>query len=202
MLRARDGRLHDVDVRELAVGDWVALSYDSYDAFPEQPVTLGAFSLSPSRCNQKSINVPRVLDEDLALLLGMYASEGHTKLSTWTIDITNSVPAVLERAVELWRVCFGIEARVAQYGTRCASTVAASKSVVEVMNELRCGSRASKSEFRLESWSRPGRSRWHSCRGCGSTRTRPCQGWRAGGCVWTARICWTTCRRCFGDSVS
>ncbi len=143
MLCTRDGRLHDVDVRDLAVGDWVALSYDSYDAFPEQPVTLGAFSLSPSRCNQKSINVPRVLDEDLALLLGMYASEGHTKLSTWTIDITNSVPAVLERAVELWRVCFGIEARVAQYGTRCASTVAASKSVVEVMNELRCGSRAS-----------------------------------------------------------
>ena len=57
--------------------------------------------------------------------------------------ITNGVPAVLEQAAELWKRCFGIDARVAQYGDKCGSTVASSKSVVEIMSELGCGSRAS-----------------------------------------------------------
>ena len=142
VLCARAGRLNDVDVRDLVVGDWVALSYDTADAFPLAPVSLGDFSLSTTYGNQKSIRVPEVLDEQLALLLGMYALKGHTTRSTWTIVITNSVPAVLEQAAELWRLCFGIEARVSQYGSRCGSTVAASKAVVEIMSQLRCGSRA------------------------------------------------------------
>lgn len=138
-----------MDVRELVPGDWVALSYDTDRAFPEEPVRLGSFSLSASYGSQKSIRVPDVLDEDLALLLGMYASEGHTAKRTWTVVITNSVPAVLERAVEFWRSCFGIEARVAQYGRRCAGTVAASKAAVEVMTQLRCGARANEKRIPL-----------------------------------------------------
>jgi hypothetical protein len=141
--------LHDVNVRDLVVGDWVALSYDAEDEFPQENVDLGTFSLSRSYGRQKRIRVPEVLDEELALLLGMYASEGNTTRSTWSIVITNSVPEVLQRAVELWRSCFGVETRVTQYGSRCASTVAASKAVVEVMTELRCGSRASEKRIPL-----------------------------------------------------
>lgn len=143
VLSAREGLLLDVDVRDLVAGDWVALSYDAEGAFSQEHVDLGSFSLSRAYGSQKPIRVPEVLDEQLALLLGMYASEGHTSTSTWSIVITNSVPAVLDQAVELWRSCFGIEARVTQYGSRCAYTAAASKAVVEVMRELRCGSRAS-----------------------------------------------------------
>lgn len=136
-------------MRDLRVGDWVALSYDTKNAFPREPVDLGTFALSKAYGSQKTIHVPEVLDEDLALLLGMYASEGNTNASTWSIVITNSVPAVLQRAVELWRSCFGIEVRVTQYGSRCASAVAASKAAVQVMTELRCGSRASEKRIPL-----------------------------------------------------
>ena len=148
-MTAREGRLQDVDVRELLVGDWAALSYEPDDAFSKEQVSLGTFSLSRAYGSQKVTRVPAVLDEELALLLGMYASEGNTTRSNWSIVITNSVPAVLQRAAELWRLCFGIEARVVQYGSRCASTVAASKAAVEVMAELRCGSRASEKRIPL-----------------------------------------------------
>lgn len=127
----------------------MGLSYDTDRAFREERLALGAFSVSSLYGRQKSIQVPQVLDEDLALLLGMYASEGHTAGSIWSIVITNSVPAVLQRAAALWHSCFGIEARVVQYGSRCASTVAASKTAVEVMAELRCGSRASEKRIPL-----------------------------------------------------
>src|SRR4051812_14690327 len=100
VLCARDGRLVDVDVRDLVIGDWVALAYDDPDSFPKKLVQLGGFALSPSHGSQKYVRIPEVLDEDLALLLGMYASEGHTTKSNWSIVITNGVPAVLERAAE------------------------------------------------------------------------------------------------------
>jgi hypothetical protein len=143
VLCARDGRLEDIDVRQLVPGDWVALSYDTDRAFPEELVALGDFAVSPRYGSQKAVRVPQFLDESLALLLGMYASEGHTTKSTWSIVITNSVPAVLHHAAQLWGSCFGVEARIATYADRCGSTVAASKTVVEIMAELRCGSRAS-----------------------------------------------------------
>lgn len=79
----------------------------------------------------------------------MYASEGHTTKATWTITITNAVPAVLERVADLWNTCFEVEARVVQYGSRCAATVASSKTVVEVFTELRCGGRASEKRIPL-----------------------------------------------------
>jgi hypothetical protein len=94
VLCARGGRLCAVDVRDLVAGDWVGLSYGTADAFPQEPVFLGTFALSTSYGSQKTIRVPDVLDEDLALLLGMYASEGHTSRTTWSVVITNSVAAV------------------------------------------------------------------------------------------------------------
>jgi intein/homing endonuclease len=96
------------------------------------------------------VRVPVVLDENLALLLGMYASEGHTSRSNWSIVITNSVPEVRQRATDLWAECFGVTARMSQHRNRCGSTVAASKTIVEVMSGLGCGSRASEKRIPLE----------------------------------------------------
>jgi intein/homing endonuclease len=150
VLCAREGRLLDVDVRDLVVGDWVGLGYDDPESFPRELVQLGEFSLSPPHGSQKRVKIPEVLDEDLALLLGMYASEGHTSRSIWSVVITNGVPAVLERAAELWKTCFDVDARVAQYGEKCGSTIASSKTIVEVMNELGCGARASEKRVPFE----------------------------------------------------
>jgi hypothetical protein len=141
VLCARAGRLIDVDVRDLVVGDWVALSYDP-QPFPTQRVPLAVGTLSRPYGSQKPVRVPDVLDADLALLLGMYASEGHTTRATWTVVITNSVPSVLTECVALWERCFGLSARITRQGHRCPSVVASSKTVVEVMESLGCGSRA------------------------------------------------------------
>jgi hypothetical protein len=155
VLYARQGRLRDVDVRDLVPGDWVALSYESRASFPRKQVALGAFSLSKPYGSQNRIWVPEMLDENLALLLGMYASEGHTSGATWSIVITNSVPDVLERAVALWHSCFGVEARIATQRDRCGSVIAASKSAVEVLRELGCGKRASEKRVPREVMNSP-----------------------------------------------
>ncbi|MBK5306845.1 MAG: hypothetical protein JJD92_09185 [Frankiaceae bacterium] len=139
-----------MDVRDLVVGDWVALGFGDDGSFGRDPVQLGEFTLSPPYGSQKRIRVPEILDEDLAMLLGMYASEGHTTKTTWTIVITNGVPDVLRRAAALWGTCFDLDARVTQYGDKCGSTVASSKAAVEVMAELGCGSRASEKRIPRE----------------------------------------------------
>jgi hypothetical protein len=81
-------------VRDLVIGDWVALSYDTDRAFPHGRVARGCFGVSAPYGSQKAVHVPEVLDERLALLLGMYASEGHTNKSTWTIVITKRLSRV------------------------------------------------------------------------------------------------------------
>src|SRR4051812_6568935 len=143
VLCARDGRLVNLHTRDLQLGDWVALAFGDPASFGSSRVALGPFDVSKPYGNQKVVRVPDVLSEELALLLGMYASEGHTSRSNWTIVITNSVPAVLRRAVELWTECFGIRANIAQHNVRCGSTIATGKTAVEVLDGLGCGSRAS-----------------------------------------------------------
>ena len=81
--------------------------------------------------------------EELAFLLGAYAAEGHTISSNWTITITNSVPEVLERVRRAWESEFGLRARITAEPGRCPGVVVASKTVVEFMAALGCGSRAS-----------------------------------------------------------
>src|SRR5205085_7410688 len=59
------------------------------------------------------------------------------------ITITNSVPAVLERVAAAWRSVFGVDARIVRQPNRCAGVVVSSKSVVEFLEYLGCGRRAS-----------------------------------------------------------
>jgi hypothetical protein len=128
-------------VRELAIGDWVALSYG--EGFGSLPQTLLPMELSAAYGSQKSIRLPYVMDDDLALLLGMYASEGHTTPSNYSIIITNSEEVVLERCVQLWQSVFGLRARITRQRDRCPGVVASSKTAMEFMANLGCGRRAS-----------------------------------------------------------
>ena len=50
--------------------------------------------------SRRRFGLPVEMTEELAFLLGAYASEGHTTRSTWTITITNSVDSVLERVAD------------------------------------------------------------------------------------------------------
>jgi len=142
VLCARDGRLVDIDVRDLVVDDWVALSFAPASSAVER-VRLDDLDLSSPHGSQRRVWPPTVLDENLALLLGMYASEGHTTRSNWTVHVTNSVPSVLALCVELWRRCFGVAARGTSQRDRCPTVVVSSKTIVEVLDSLGCGSRAS-----------------------------------------------------------
>ena len=83
------------------------------------------------------------MTEELAFLLGAYASEGCTVRSNYTVRITNSVPSVRDRVVAAWKAVFGLDAKVVDDGVRCPDVVVSSKSVVELLEYLGCGSRAS-----------------------------------------------------------
>jgi hypothetical protein len=141
VLCAHDGRLVNRKVSDVAAGDWVGLSYG--EGFSSLPQTLLPMTLSPPHGSQKRVRLPFVMDRDLALLLGMYAAEGHTNPSNYTIIITNSEEVVLERCRQLWQACFGLEARITRQPGKCPGVQVASKTVVEFMSHLGCGARAS-----------------------------------------------------------
>ena len=126
---------------ELAIsGDWVGLPYGQ--GFPEHDVQLPRSRTSPGYGNQKSVAVPTVMDETLALLLGMYASEGHTSISNWCIHITNAEDVVLAACAEFWQACFGVSAKINRPTDRCSSVTVASKTIVEIFTEFGCGTHA------------------------------------------------------------
>lgn len=141
VLVARKGLLVEVPAAQLGLGEWVGLPYG--EGFPGRLVVFPTFPLVADYGNQKRIRVPQVLDADLALLLGMYASEGHTSMSNFTITITNSEDVVLERCAELWDRCFGLRARIVHPRDRCPCVVASSKSVTQIFAQMECGTRAS-----------------------------------------------------------
>ncbi|MCW2672972.1 MAG: hypothetical protein JWP14_1561 [Frankiales bacterium] len=140
---AENGTLVDRRVEELAEGDWVGLPYGQGFPDPRYRPLLPNVRHAPRYGSQKAVTIPRYLDEDLALLLGMYAAEGHTSRQSWSIVITNQDEGVLQRALVLWWICFGVRARISRQPDRCPSVVVSSKTVVEVFDALGCGDRAS-----------------------------------------------------------
>ncbi len=95
------------------------------------------------RGSEKSIRYPAKLTTELAFLLGAYLSEGHTTRSNWSVIVTNSVMSVLERVEQAWLDVFGLKARITRQPGRCTGVIVSSKRLVEYMDVLGCGSRAS-----------------------------------------------------------
>ncbi|MGH9082099.1 MAG: vitamin B12-dependent ribonucleotide reductase, partial [Acidimicrobiales bacterium] len=128
---------------EIQVGDEVAVQYGA-DLWAKLPPRI-AFPARPRYGSQQSVRVPAELTEDLAFLLGAYASEGCTIRSVWSIRITNSVDRVLERVVAAVDRAFDgtVRAHIRRPVDRCPSVEINSKTVVELFELLGCGARAS-----------------------------------------------------------
>jgi len=122
-------------------GDWIGIAYGGQ--WTNEPAILPPFAERPLRGSEKRILISEVMTCDLAFLRGAYFSEGHTSRSNWTVTITNSVEDVLERARQSWWDVFAIQARISRPRNRCLYVAAASKRLVEFMDQLGVGGRAS-----------------------------------------------------------
>jgi ribonucleoside-diphosphate reductase alpha chain len=127
---------------ELAVGDMVAVKYGA-NLWSTIPARFDGFEPSPRYGSQKTVRIPQEMSDDLGYLLGAFAAEGHITRSTWTINITNSVPEVRRHLVALWSALFDVTAVEAQSGDRCPQVVVSSKTIVEFLDHLGIGGRAS-----------------------------------------------------------
>ncbi|MEA2687278.1 MAG: ribonucleoside-diphosphate reductase alpha chain, partial [Actinomycetota bacterium] len=126
---------------ELEIDDHVAVQYGS-ELWSPMPARFDRFVPSATYGSQKRVQLPQEMTSELAFLLGAYAAEGHTTRSTWTI-VTNSVDSVLERVAAAWRSEFGLEAKIVRQPGKCPGVVVSSKTVVEFLEHLGCGARAS-----------------------------------------------------------
>ncbi|MBA2609935.1 MAG: hypothetical protein H0U92_13420, partial [Actinobacteria bacterium] len=127
---------------EIEATDAVAVQYGS-EMWSPVPSRFDGFAPSPSYGSQKAVRAPGEMTTELAFLLGAYASEGHTTRTNWTVHITNMCDAVLERVAAAWRSEFGVEAKILRPADRCPSVMVASKTIVEFLEFLGCGARAS-----------------------------------------------------------
>ena len=126
---------------EIEPGDEVAVQYGA-ECWASVPPRI-VFRPDAPYGKQRLVRIPTEMSEDLAFLLGAYASEGHTARSVWSIKVTNSVDEVLERIARAAKRVFGVNARIRHYAERCGYVEINSKTVVELFEHLGCGSRAS-----------------------------------------------------------
>lgn len=122
-------------------GDWLGISYGG--DWSSSASRVPGLPRRPLRGSEKAIRIPGRMTDDLALFLGAYLSEGHTTRSNWSVIFTNSVPSVLKQIQQAAATVFGLESRLTHQADRCPGLVVSSKRLVEFMEQLECGSRAS-----------------------------------------------------------
>ncbi|MFA9446671.1 hypothetical protein [Egicoccus sp. AB-alg6-2] len=127
----------------LEPGGYVAVRYGGW-LWPTEAPRLDGFAPSPAYGRQKSIQIPDRLDDDLALLLGMYVAEGSSVASNWTVSITNADSGVRELTARLIREKFGTEPFIQIGYGRCGSTRLASKRFIEWLDFVGAGRTAYK----------------------------------------------------------
>jgi ribonucleoside-diphosphate reductase alpha chain len=127
---------------ELQAGEFVAAQYGD-DLWSTAPASFEDFSPSASYGSQKKVAIPAEMDTRLAFLLGAYAAEGHVSRSTWTVKISNADEAVIPLIVDAAEAVFGFRPKVVRQAGKCPSIELSSKRVVEFLDYLGCGERAS-----------------------------------------------------------
>ncbi|MCI0633876.1 MAG: hypothetical protein L0206_08180 [Actinobacteria bacterium] len=142
VLVAGKGDLHWRRLDELRPGDYVAVRYGA-DMWSVLPARFDGFIPTPKYGSQKAVTVPDEMTEELALLLGALVSEGHITRSNWTVTITNADDAVLQRVAAAWVSEFGVQPRIVRQPGKCPGVMVSSKTVVEFLEWLGCGARAS-----------------------------------------------------------
>ena len=139
--KAGDGIPIETPVGQVRAGDWVGIRYGG--TWSELPAALPFAKPRATRGSEKKIRTPEVMSTELAFLLGAYLAEGHTTRSNWSVILTNSVEEVLIRAQQAWWDVFGLRARITRQPDRCMGLVVSSKRLVEFMDLMECGGRAS-----------------------------------------------------------
>jgi intein/homing endonuclease len=126
---------------EIEPGEHVAVQYGD-DMWSHRPARFQGFSSSPRYGSQKALRIPEEMTSDLAFFLGAYASEGHTSRRNHTVVITNASDDVLHRVANAARSVFDIEGRIVRQAEKCPGIAFSSKTLVEFLEHLECGSRA------------------------------------------------------------
>jgi len=127
---------------EIRPGEYVAVQYGA-EMWAVLPPRFGGFTPTERYGCQKAVRIPEEMTPELAFLLGAFAAEGHVTRSNWTVTITNADEGVLERVAEAWRSEFGVEPRVLRQPGKCPGVAVSSKTIVEFLEWLGCGTRAS-----------------------------------------------------------
>ncbi len=140
VVAARDRELLELELEELRPGDFAVIRFGG--PWPAASPPLEGFVSSPRYGDQKRIDIPCEMSEELAFFLGAYVSEGHTNHSNWSVVITNAVPEVLLRVAAAVESVFGVQARIVHPATRCSYVAIASKRLVEFIDFLGCGVRS------------------------------------------------------------
>ena len=142
VLVARDGELIWLRLDEIGLGDWVATKYGA-DMWASTPARFDDVVATSRYGPQERVTIPDEMTEELAFLLGAYVAGGHTSRSNHSVVVTNSVDAVLERVARAWRSEFGVDARIVRRDGTCPQVVVAAKTIVEFLDHLGVGDRAS-----------------------------------------------------------
>ncbi|HVL28105.1 MAG TPA: LAGLIDADG family homing endonuclease, partial [Acidimicrobiales bacterium] len=127
---------------EIEPGEYVATQQGS-ELWSVLPARFDDFRPSVPCGAQEPVTVPPEMSAELAFLLGAYAAEGHTVRSTGTIVVTNADEGVLDRVATAWRRLFGLQPRIVRQPGKCPGVVVSSKTVVEFLDHLGSGARAS-----------------------------------------------------------
>ena len=138
LLTAGEGGLTWKHIGEIREGDYVATQYGS-DMWSPVPFDLRGMHPGDEQWWDRRVSLPTEMNEELAFLLGAYASEGHTTASNYTVTITNSVPEVLEFVKAVWKNQFGLDARITSQPGKCAGVQVSSKTVVRFLEQLGSG---------------------------------------------------------------
>ena len=155
---------------EIDVGDMVATEYgaDLWSTLPARLRSLRPFARYGS---QKSVRIPSEMTEELAFLLGAVRIGGAHDPSELDDPITNSVPEVRERVVAAWKSEFDLDAKIVDDGVRCPDVLVSSKTIVEFLEHLGCGARASEKRIPAAVLTSPRQWCSRSCRAWRSTPT-------------------------------
>ncbi len=142
VLVAQEGGPAWLRLSELTGHESIAIRVGA-DLWAAVPPAFDDFRPSPAYGSQLPVEIPAEMTEDLALFLGAYASEGHTTRSNWSVIITNADEEVLARLRDIARTTFGIDAKVRRQPGKCPGLVLSSKTLVEFLEHLGAGERAS-----------------------------------------------------------
>jgi ribonucleotide reductase alpha subunit len=127
---------------EIEPGEYVATQYGD-DMWSATPASFADFVGLPAHGSQKRIVVPAEMTERLAFFLGAYVAEGHIARTNHTVRIANADERVISRLVADTEILFGFTPRVSRQPGKCPSVDLSSIRLVEFLDYLGAGQRAS-----------------------------------------------------------